>query len=382
MSGEDAAGADSPLAFLWDGVPRIGSESGWSVKPRGRLQFDAGALHYPDSTGFADEDDSAFRRARIGIDGTAPGGFGFRFEADFAGNDMEVADAFITYETGDLKLTAGQHNGFQSLEELTSSRFNSFVERAAFTDAFGFQRRLGISAQYSTADLLVQGGIFSANIDDLPSDDWSADARIIAMPRANEIQFHFGGSLHYTRLESGTARRYRQRPAVYLTDRRLIDTGSFPADGELGLGLEVAVIGGPFHVAGEAFWQKVDRPAGLTDPTFFGGYAEIGLLLTPGDTRSYGEGTFGRVKPARPLNEGGPGAVEINLRYDYLDLNDAGIVGGRQNGYLASLVWIPTNYTRLLLDYGRLQYADAIPTIGGDTRYGVDSFAVRAQVDF
>lgn len=54
-----------------------------------------------------------------------------------------------------------------------------------------------------------------------------------------------------------------------------------------------------------------------------------------------------------------------------------------QNGYFASLIWTPTDYTRLMMNYGRLQYDGAIhPAAGGDRSYGVDTFAMRAQVDF
>jgi phosphate-selective porin OprO/OprP len=36
-----------------------------------------------------------------------------------------------------------------------------------------------------------------------------------------------------------------------------------------------------------------------------------------------------------------------------------------------------------MLNYGRLQYTDAIlPTAGGDTSYGVDAIGMRAQIDF
>jgi phosphate-selective porin OprO/OprP len=177
--------------------------------------------------------------------------------------------------------------------------------------------------------------------------------------------------------------RYRQRPFVHFTDQRFIDTGSLGADSETGYGLEAAAINGPFHVAGEAFWQHLDRPGALTDPTFFGGYAEAGVFLTKGDTRGYKGGTFERVKPANPVGEGGFGAVQFNLRYDYLDLTDAGIVGGTQNGYAASLIWTPTDYTRFMLNYGRMAYDDAIyPAAGGDRSYTVDVVGVRAQVDF
>ncbi|HAV79428.1 MAG TPA: porin, partial [Erythrobacter sp.] len=42
-------------------------------------------------------------------------------------------DAILSYEDGPLEVAVGQHNNFQSLEELTSSLHTTFIERAAFT---------------------------------------------------------------------------------------------------------------------------------------------------------------------------------------------------------------------------------------------------------
>jgi phosphate-selective porin OprO/OprP len=83
------------------------------------------------------------------------------------------------------------------------------------------------------------------------------------------------------------------------------------------------------------------------------------------------------------MGKGGMGALQVNLRYDRLDLSDAGIAGGRQNGLAVSLIWTPTEYTRLMMNYGRIRYADAIhPASGDDTSYSVDAFGMRAQIDF
>ena len=257
------------------------------------------------------------------------------------------------------------------------------MERAAFTDAFGFERRVGLSAQFESGAVLVQGGAFTDNVADLSNENWSVDGRAVFMPKLGETQLHLGGSLHYADYEAGSELRYRQRPFVHFTDERFIDTGSFGAASELGMGLEAAAIRGPFHAAAEGFWQKADRPGALADPTFFGGYAEVGMFLTPGDSRGYKGGTFDRVKPANPVGEGGFGAVQVNVRYDRLDLVDAGLIGGTQDGYAVSLVWTPTDYTRLMMNYGRMQYDNAaLPAAGGDSSYGVDAFGVRAQIDF
>ncbi|MBX7502584.1 hypothetical protein K3181_14160 [Qipengyuania sp. YG27] len=364
-------------------VGELAKKDGWSFKPRGRLMFDAGFTNAPDSTGASEGFGNEVRRARLGASGDIPGGFGYKFELDFAGNEVEAADAYLSYADGPVEVIVGHHNNFQSLEELTSSLHTTFIERAAFTDAFGFERRIGASIQYADGPILAQAGVFTDNFDDTSSKNRGADARVVFMPKIGDTQLHFGGSVHYNDLDDPAATvRYRQRPLVHFTSQRFIDTGSMGADSETGYGLEAAAISGRFHAAGEAYWQSVDMPATSNDPTFFGGYVEAGVFLTD-DTRGYKGGKFDRTKPVKPVGKGGFGSLQFNLRYDYLDLNDAGIVGGKQDGYFASLIWKPTDYTALAVNYGRLQYTDTIiPTATGDTSYGVDAFGVRAQVDF
>lgn len=364
-------------------VAALEKKDGWSFKPRGRLMFDAGTVDAPASTGADDGFGNEVRRARLGASGDIPGGFGYKFEVDFAGNEIEAADAYLSYGDGPLEIIVGHHNNFQSLEELTSSLHSSFIERAAFTDAFGFERRIGVSASYEKGIVLAQAGVFSDSFDDTGTDNRSADGRLVLMPKLGETRLHFGGSLHYNELgQEDAAVRYRQRPLVHFTSLRFVDTGNLGAGSEFGAGLEAAAIAGPFHAAAEGFWQNVDIPL-AANPTFYGGYAEVGYFLTRGDTRGYGSGKFDRTKPANPVGEGGFGSVQVNLRYDHLDLSDAGIIGGVQNGYQASVLWKPTDYTLFSLNYGRMNYHDAVlPTADGDTDYGVDAFGVRAQVDF
>jgi phosphate-selective porin OprO/OprP len=381
--------ASPPVQVAWKGAPEFSGDGGWSFKPRGRIQLDAGTVSSPAgisdaSTGFGSE----LRRAYIGFEGKIPGGFGYRAEVDVAASAVEVTDLYLTYQPSkDITLTAGQHKPFWGLEELTSDLFPSFTERAAVNTAFGYERRLGLSAQYAKGDVVLQGGAFTDNVADLNNDEnnsVSLDGRAVFAPKIGGGQLHLGGSMHWHKLnDSASAVRYRVRPLIHTADIRFIDTGNLTAENELGYGLEAAYIHGPVHFASEAHWQRVDRPGALTDPTFFGGYVEAGLFLTPGDTRGYKGGVFDRVKPKRPVGGGGFGAVQVNARYDYLDLNDAGIIGGKQDGYELGLVWTPTEYTRLMLSYGHLVYSDAaLPAAGGDRTYSVDALGGRVQIDF
>ncbi len=394
VQAEAARAAAAPTAtakpateVTWDGAPKLATRDGWSFKPRGRLQIDTAGVDAPAgiagqaSLGIATE----LRRAFIGVDGTMPGGFGYRVEVDVANSGVEITDLYLTYKPRpQLTLTLGQHKPFWGFEETTSDLFTSFMERAAFNSAFGFERRVGFSAAWAGKTILVQGGVFADNAADLNLDtnnSYSFDGRVVVMPKLAGGQLHLGGSVHLRDFNDAQATtRYRARPFVHTTDLRLVNTGNIAATGETGYGAELAWVSGRFHAAAESHWIVPRRP-GLADPTFTGGYGEIGMLLTD-DVTTYKNGAFDRIRPKQPLGKGGIGALKANLRYDWLDLNDAGIVGGKQDVAAISLLWIPTDYVRFILNYGHLWLSDAALAAGTARDYQADSIGLRAQFDF
>jgi phosphate-selective porin OprO/OprP len=387
-----SATAKPATEVTWDGAPKLATKDGWSFKPRGRLQIDAGSVSAPAmptapqqrELGFA----SRFRRAYLGFDGTIPGGFGYRMEIDVAGSSVALTDLYLTYKPRpDVTLTLGQQKPFWGLEEMQSDLFTSFMERASYSTAFGFERRVGLSAAYQGHDLLVQAGAFTDDAASLGASDsdnsYSLDGRVVFMPKLGDGQLHLGASIHYRMLKDlgSSALRYQARPSLRTTDLRFVDTGTIAgATGERGLGLEALYVAGRLHASAEAYWQKVAR-TGLADPTFNGGYAELGYLLTD-DVTAYRGGVLDRIRPKHPVGQGGMGALQLNLRYDWLDLVDAGIVGGNQQTAGVSLIWIPTDYVRFIAQYGHMWIKDSPILAGGSPDYGADSFGLRAQFDF
>jgi phosphate-selective porin OprO and OprP len=93
-------------------------------------------------------------------------------------------------------------------------------------------------------------------------------------------------------------------------------------------------------------------------------------------------GAYDRIRPRKPVGKGGLGAIQFNLRYDWLDLNSVGIVGGRQQTAGVSLLWMPTDYVRFVLNYGHLWIDDAAVPAGADRSYKADVLGMRAQFDF
>ena len=406
----------------WKGGPQWDDkEAGFSFKPKGQIQWDAGYVGFPRgneirsngtttplvNTGGLNYQNlgwnSRGRRLTIGADGTLPGGFRYSAEFNFANATVDYEDIFLAYDfkNAPLTLQIGHIYPFSSLDTMTSSKYTSFMERAGITDAFNYNRRLGIAftANDKKADSWTfQGGIFNEPINDttFTRTGWQASLRGIYSPQMGDVRLHLGANLQYrqNRREARGA-NYQERPYTQVTDQRFISTGNIASKGDFIAGAELAAIYKSFHVAAEA--QKVwlhgtfnaadfiakngdlgsnDVPTGAVyndDPNFWGGYFELGYYLT-GETRAYKGGGFGRVKVLHPFNEGGWGAFQINGRVDYVDLTDSlgGLVtanpgsayglgsnstflnGGKQTGLLASLIWNPTDYLRFMAQYSHV----------------------------
>lgn len=426
----------------WKGAPELADkDSGWSFKPKGLLQYDAGYVGYPNgdelrgtvaglnfgNLGWS----TRARRLTIGADGTLPGGFRYSAEFNFAQGQVDFEDVLLAYDFKNSPLSAqvGYFYPFSSLETMTSSKYTSFMERAGITDAFSHNRRIGAAlvANDKVSDKWVaQAGIFSEemNGNDFNRTGWVFAGRGVFSPTLGTTRLHLGANFeHRENKKEAQSRNYQSRPTTQLTDQRFISTGALSSEGDNIFGLEAAAIFKQFHFAAEA--QKVwvhgtytpaEQAARLSDletnvtpngtalngnPSFWGGYAELGFYLT-GETRAYKGGSFGRVKVLKPFNKGGWGAFQINGRVDYLDLSDdvdsssASLVapfyvnGGKQIAYQASIIWNPTDYARLMAQYAHINVTGGPRNALGDDlsdpvnerEFDSDVFAMRAQLDF
>lgn len=87
-------------------------------------------------------------------------------------------------------------------------------------------------------------------------------------------------------------------------------------------------------------------------------YARVGFMLT-GETLEYGNGSFGNIKVANPINEGGFGAFELAFRFANTNLQDvkSGKVFdyGKYEEYSASLSWMPMDFVKIVLQYSKIE---------------------------
>ena len=332
------------------------------------------------------------RNARIGSKITLPnrGKLKVELHTDDSG-DVILTDAYAEMNTGfDIaKLRIGQFKTPNSLDEQTSSRFISVHERAAFSDAFELNRRVGVALTGKTDQHTYMLGVFGQNIDDDATfGGYAVAGRATYSPNLgiDDLKLHTGASFRFRDTDADQSDlRYRQRPVTHIPGR-IISTGRI-ADSDLFAGVEAALVKGPFWTAGEFAVTFADCSSCSEDPSFSGGYIEAGFILN-------GEKTLKGGKFDRPkLDEGRFGAASFVMRYDTLDLNGTAVEGGSYQAFILGADWQPKKYLRLGVngfianaDLGDVtsglgqEFADAVTT--GLAEETVKGVTLRAQFDF
>lgn len=378
--------ASNAIKVKWEPAPSISSPDGnFEMNLRGRVFVDSASISDDDDN--IDVNATELRAARLGIEGKAWKTIKYKIEADFADDEVELKDAYLAWKSAaGFSLTAGQFKTPNSLDEQTSSRHISVMERASFTDAFGLARRIGVGISTGGDNWTAKlGGFQGSNSTDEENEGYDVAGRVTYSPKIDNVQVHTGASFRLREAEDEDNFRYRQRPHQHLSTQRFVDTGSI-ADADQFYGIELAALAGPAWVAGEYSWLKAEvvDPT-KSDPTFSGGYFEVGYFLT-GEKRGYkaNKGAWDRPKVNNPVYEGGMGAWAVTLRYDMIDLTDSGFFGGEQDTIIAGVNWYLNRHTRLMFNYSRSSIEDAfdVATNGADGENDVDAFGFRAQVDW
>ncbi len=369
-----AAQADDWVAKWSNGHKIESKEKGHKLKFGGRLQADFQFADVDEQVA-TEEDGFEFRRARLFMSGTVYGNVEFKVQYDFAGGDADFKDAWLALKQDWGKIKIGHFKEHFSLEELTSSKYISFLERSLPVQAFAPSRNSGVGFEGKNGDKFNWGVGYYYDSDDFgvstSEDATNFTGRVAFRPVYEEGSlFHIGIGATIKDYDGTT--RVRVRPESHFTGR-YVDTGTFAADGATNLNLELATVQGPFWAAAEYFTSDVDAPAS-GDPSFGGFYVQAGYFLT-GESRAFktSEGAFDRIKPSANWGKDGSGAWEIKARYSTLDLNDAAIAGGEETNISVGLNWYPNPVTRLMLDYINADVDDV-----GDANF----ILMRWQVDF
>jgi len=341
------------LTILWVALAGINHAQAQDItaKVGGRVMIDWSVVDAENAD--VDWNATELRRLRLGVSGKYGDTVKYKVELNTnSSEDVNVEDAFLQWNPNGNKfyVKVGQFKTHNSLDEQTSSRFITALERSLFTDAFEFNRRIGLAVGTSGDNFTIDAGVFGDNLSTSSDEEGSAaSVRGTYNPiKDDDTLVHLGASARIRNTgDTQSDLRYRQRPVSHIPSR-IISTGRI-ADKDTFIGVEAAGIFGQFWAAGEYGVTNADCDTCTSDPSFDGMYIEGGAFF--GGSRTYKGGKFNRPKVDKPITDGGMGAVSVFARYDTLDLADDSVNGGDLDTVVVGLDWWPVKNARIGVNY-------------------------------
>jgi len=347
------------------------------------------------------DDGTTLRRARLGVEGTFFKDWGYKFEYDFTRGNGSVAagvtDAYIKWSLDKaFSIKVGAFKEPFAMEEATSNRYTTFIERNMITNTFVDNLntyKVGIGANYAAerwqtgvslqTEPVGNNGVSNSspnpnggtNRNNGSGDtNWEANARVTGLPwMESKTKFwHIGASGSYMNINNnyqanGTFNNggvaFSASPNTNVDRTAVLDTGNLTSGANMGtasrvadhltrFGAETAVVYGPFSTQAEYIQTDVSGK-GYKDESLKGYYGYATYFLT-GESRSYKAktGAWDRLKPAHNFDmKGGWGAWEVAGGYDHINLNSGVINGGRMTTAKFGINWYPNSHVRVMTNY-------------------------------
>lgn len=365
VSAQEESG--NPFTFKWENGFKLNSQDNqFSLKFGGRIMVDHAYLFQSselnESFGpLTSKSGTEIRRARLYFSGDIYKNTFFKFQVDFAGDQVSLKDVYIGFKNIPIvgKVTVGHFKEPLRLSAINSSKYTTFLEPAQNID-FAQVRNNGIllSNDFLNRRLSAQFGAFR-NADNNSNDVFADDGYVIG-GRVTGLVINEEEKNHLLHL--GAAYSYRNpkskeysvsvRPGVHLAPKYLA-TGPIENLDYVGLtNFESAYVHGAFSFQGEYLTASVNTYSRTYK--FSNYYGEFSYFLT-GESKKF-KGSyagFDGVTPNKNFggNGKGAGAWEVALRYSETDLTDKSVLGGNQKDIALALNWYPNPVTRLMLNY-------------------------------
>jgi len=381
----------------------------FSLSLRSLVQFDYGYFAQGKNPAGVDlNSGSNFRRAQIGVQGTAFKDWSYNFIYDFGGNGVEkngyIYYAYLQYDgLGPFHARVGALAPFAGIEDATGSADLLFLERPSVTDV---ARNVGGSPGREGIDLFVQGDTYLLSVaytGKKTTDAATFDAQQAVVTRASwlaytdsSVKWLVDANLSHVFKTADTAPNsnlnnfsFSNGPELAIDASKTVNTGNIDANKVTEFGFETAATYAGFYAQGGWFHFAVERRTAVPNPDFSGWYAALTYSLT-GEEHLYDPTTasFRGLRPAKPLgSQGGYGAWEIKARYSDIDLDfnplttaaAGGIFGGKQDVWTVGLNWYVNNAIRFALDYDNIRVSHINAP---STNISASAIALRSQISF
>ncbi|MGV6851958.1 MAG: OprO/OprP family phosphate-selective porin [bacterium] len=324
------------------------SSSGFAAQVGGRIEMDS--VSYLSNTAQKNKH-SKVRRLRLGIYQPISKKWSFYLQTDFKNKKSDPQGMWLQYKVNrKLAFKLGRQEIPFSLDSVSSSRFNLFMERSiasVLSERYGF----GLGTSYRGKGWNLWAGLFGEDQIHLGGKSqygksWAGRATFY---RKNSNLIHFGVSAMIRRPDQRI--RFRAATETGISKFRFLNTGYRDDVTAVNrLGSELLVSTGKTWLQAEwlnTHLQTIYSPTA----TFNGAYISMGHLFNA-------KRIFNTRKSKWAGIENDGIAWEIGARISYLDLSDGEIQAGRQSDLTLGVNLYLNSETRLMFNWVR---AFAIP---------------------
>ena len=374
-------------------------DGNFRYKIDGRIMLDTGFVKNDKD---ADNDlnpNTEFRRVRLGIKAKMFKNWKGEFDLDFAENEVDIKDMWMAYEGFEgFSIKIGNHKPSFSLNEVTTSRWATFMETSAVTDTFAPGRHIGISGTtYGNfgIDYFASASLFGDEANENNTDEHSTygfSTRLVGVPVLSDNgDMVLSLGVNYMRQtpdsEDVDEIKFKAGPEAHYLDYDYQRVDLKKVDYFDVYGVELAGKYKRLSWQAEYMKNKVSAVKNGAEPEFDGYYVYVSYFLTddqrPWDPES---AEFAGIVPNSKN-----GAWEVALRYSTLDLNDFDELGsslkdngGESDAWTLALNWYINNNFLIKANYIHTEYDDAATGKKGELKGGdtIDAVGMRFQFLF
>ncbi len=380
------ADASEPVISTESGFQISSSDGAFSFKLGGRIMWDAdsfdGVLNRSNDGSRRLSTD--LRRSRLELGGTAYDAWKFKFDIDIkdklGGSNAHLHTVGVGYtglKTFDVFI--GRTKEPFGLEELTSSKSISSIERNYFTEATDTdsQPEFGIRLDSKGSGLGWSIGLFNPAGNPKNSDGGDRIALtgrwFGALIDTDSTTLHLGIAVTDRNIDQPIQQKGFALDIAESGGK--LDSSSLTIDSDRQWGVEGLYISGPFSLQSEVFVKKVGGANGGPSGDVHHYYSQATYSLT-GERRGY-NAKSGIADIIKPSADGW--AVELVGKLDHIELDIDGAPTEVVSGYLAGLNLYPNKNVKLMLNVIRVT-SEKIATANDDDAATVIS--TRLQLAF
>lgn len=303
------------------------------------------------------EFNSELRRARVNFKHKLNKDWNAKLQISFEEEDdgSEVGDAYVRYSGWkSLQLTMGKFKEPFGLENMTSTKNTTFLERSMVSSAFSPDKNKGLMLSGSPGSTSWAFALIDLEAEDKEHAPYAMSARgSWGVISSTDQTLHFGlsGSL---RMLDGEKFEVDERAEIHSL-KKVVESGSIETDKLLLTAVDFSWVGGPMSLQSEYMHADLDAVNSNESITMNGYYFQMSYFLT-GERRNYKRGAFYAITPNSKK-----GAWELTTRYSVLDVTDASD-GSRQNTTTLGINYYYDDNIRLI---GNLLHSQSSEYVNG-----------------